>query len=169
VQADGERVAFVVRVAEVSELRALTIAEAGPAASGFGLHRIPVYDVRLVQSRHPLMLPLPYRLADNPDASAQAFHTLIGLTDREHLACLFVNAQHEINGAHVAAMGGQSRINAIDARVIFRAALAACAAGIVLGHYVPRHIMPVLFPLRLCLRSALMQPHGAGSCSAEGT
>jgi len=113
----------------------LTIAEAGPAPSGFGLHRIPVYDVRLVQSRRPLMLP--YRLADNPDASARAFHTLIGLTDREHLACLFVNAQHEINGAHVAAIGGQGRINNIDPRVIFRAALAACAAAIVLGHNHP--------------------------------
>jgi DNA repair protein RadC len=116
-------------------LPALTIAEAGPAPSGFGLHRIPVYDVKLVQSRRPLMLP--YRLADNPDASARAFHTLIGLTDREHLACLFVNAQHEINGAHVAAIGGQGRINNIDPRVIFRAALAACATAIVLGHNHP--------------------------------
>jgi hypothetical protein len=42
-------------------------------------------------------------------------------------------------------------IASVDVQTIFRAALAACASAIVLGHYVPRHIMSVLFPPRLCV------------------
>jgi hypothetical protein len=36
--------------------------------------------------------------------------------------------------------------------MVFRAAISACASAIVLGHYVPRHIMSVLLPFRLCGR-----------------
>jgi DNA repair protein RadC len=99
------------------------------------LHRIPVYDVRLVQSRRPL------RLAEttlaHPEASARALHSLIGLTDREHLAVMFLNGQHGILGAHVAAVGGQQGIGHVDGRVILRAALLACASAMVLGHNHP--------------------------------
>ena len=93
---------------------------------------IPVYDVRLVRARRPL------RLAEasvgDSRTSARVLHALIGLTDREHLVCLFLNAQHGITGSHIAAVGAQHVIGAVDVRVIMRAALAACAAAIVLGH-----------------------------------
>jgi DNA repair protein RadC len=96
---------------------------------------VPVYEVRLVQSRRPL------RLAETTltDArtSARAFHVLIARTDREHFAALFLNANHQITGAHVVAIGAQHAIASIDARALFRAALAACASAIVLGHNHP--------------------------------
>jgi DNA repair protein RadC len=76
--------------------------------------------------------------------AARALYALIGLTDREHFACLFLNGNHCVTGAHIAAIGGQHAIGGIDVRVILRAALAACASAIVLGHYVPRHIMSLL-------------------------
>jgi DNA repair protein RadC len=95
-------------------------------------HAIPVYEVRLVQSRRPLRLAEEC-IADGR-TSARVLHTFIGLTDREHLACLFVNGQNRVTGAHVVAIGGQHRINDVDVRVILRAALAACASALILGH-----------------------------------
>ena len=98
-------------------------------------HAIPVYEVRLVQSRRPLRLAEEC-IADGHTA-ARVLHAFIGLTDREHLACLFVNGHNRITGAHIAAVGGQHLIGAVDVRVILRAALAACASSLVLGHNHP--------------------------------
>ncbi len=108
------------------------------------LHKVPVYQVRLVKA------PRPPKLAEvtlaGPEPAARAIHALIALTDREHLAALFINGANQITGAHVVSIGAQYCIGTIDVRVIFRAALAACASAIVLGHYVPRHIIAILFP-----------------------
>jgi DNA repair protein RadC len=73
-------------------------------------------------------------------------HAMLGLTDREYFAALFINGAHQVTGAHVVAIGGQQGIGTIEARTVFRAAIAACAVALILGHYVPRNIMPVLFP-----------------------
>jgi hypothetical protein len=78
---------------------------------------------------------------------------MLGLTDREHFAALFLNGMHQVTGAHIVAVGGQHGIGTIEARTVFRAAIAACASGVVLGHYVPRNIMPPLLPTGLCARS----------------
>jgi DNA repair protein RadC len=64
------------------------------------------------------------------------------MIDRDHLAALFVNGTHQITGAHVIAVGAQHGIGAVDVRVVFRAALAACANAIVLGHNHPSEIRP---------------------------
>jgi DNA repair protein RadC len=99
------------------------------------LQKVPVYEVRLVQSRRPL------RLAEttltNSTTSARALHALIGLTDREHFAALFVNTNNQVTGAHIVAIGAQHAIASVDVRAIFRAALAACASALVLGHNHP--------------------------------
>lgn len=100
-----------------------------------GLYRIRVYDVRLVQSRRPFSLNT--RFASESRTAASAFQSLIAMTDREHMACLFLNGNHEITGAHIVAIGAQSTIGGIDPRVIFRAAFMACASAVVLGHNHP--------------------------------
>ncbi|MGO9835091.1 MAG: JAB domain-containing protein, partial [Polyangiaceae bacterium] len=82
--------------------------------------------------------------------SARALHALIALTDREHFAALFVNGNHHVTGAHIVAIGAQHAIASIDVRAIFRAALAACASALVLGHSVPGNRMSVLLPNALC-------------------
>jgi DNA repair protein RadC len=99
------------------------------------LHKIPVYEVRLVQSRRPLRLAE----ATLPDAeyAGRTMHRLLGLTDREHLAALFLNGHHRVTGAHVIAVGGQHGIGTIEARTVFRAAIAACASAVILGHNHP--------------------------------
>jgi DNA repair protein RadC len=106
-----------------------------PIARKTPLHKIPVYEVRLVPSRRPLRLA--EASVDHPEAAARALHGLIGATDREHLACLFINAGNSILGAHIAAIGAQHMIGAIDPRVIMRAALAACASAMIVGHNHP--------------------------------
>ncbi len=39
-----------------------------------------------------------------------------------------------MTGAHIAAIGAQHAISAIDGRVILRAALVACASAMIVGH-----------------------------------
>lgn len=121
-----------------------------PASS----HRIPVYDVRLVQSRKPLRLA--ETSLDHSGSTARALHALIGLTDREHFACLFVNARNDIVGAHIAAVGAQHAIGAIDPRAILRTALAACASAMVIGHNHPSGD-PTPSPQDLATTANLMQ------------
>lgn len=96
------------------------------------MHTVPVYDVRLVKARRPLRLAETHIFDSH--VAARALYGLIAMTDREHLAALFVNGTHQITGAHVIAVGAQHSIGAVDIRVVFRAALAACASAIVLGH-----------------------------------
>jgi DNA repair protein RadC len=98
-------------------------------------HAIPIYEVRLVASRKPLRLA--ESVVPESKSAARVLYDLIALTDREHLACLFLDGLHHITGAHIAAIGGQHNIAGVDLRVIFRAALAACASAIVLGHNHP--------------------------------
>lgn len=99
------------------------------------LQKVPIYEVRLVQSRRPLRLA--ETVLSNSSTAARAFHALIALTDREHFAALFVNGNHQITGAHIVAIGAQHAIASVDVRAIFRAALAACASAIVLSHNHP--------------------------------
>ena len=99
------------------------------------LQKIPVYEIRLVQSRRPLRLAE----ATLPDAeyAGRTMHAMLGLTDREHFAALFVNGTHQVTGAHVVAIGGQHGIGTIESRTVFRAAIAACASAVILGHNHP--------------------------------
>ena len=112
------------------------------------LQKIPVYEVRLVRSRRPLRLA--EATVSDGELAAKALHALIGLTDREHFAALFLNGLHQVTGAHVIAVGGQHGIGTIEARTVFRAAITACASGVVLCHSVPGHRMTLLLPCRLC-------------------
>jgi DNA repair protein RadC len=99
------------------------------------LQTIRVYEVRLVQSRRPLKLA--ERIVSNEARAANTLHAMLGLTDREHFAALFVNGLHQITGAHVVAIGGQHGIGTIECKTVFRAAIAACAAGLIVGHNHP--------------------------------
>lgn len=105
-----------------------------PTTRKLSLQKVPVYEVRLVQARRPLRLAE----ATVPDAgyAGRTMHALLGLTDREHFAALFLDGHHHVTGAHVIAVGGQHGIGAIEARTVFRAAITACASAIVVGHFV---------------------------------
>ena len=97
--------------------------------------KIPVYEIRLIQSRRPLRLA--EATVSDGQLAARTLHAMLGLTDREHFAAVFLNGHHQVTGAHVVAIGGQHGIGTIEARTVFRAAITACASGIVLGHNHP--------------------------------
>lgn len=99
------------------------------------LQKIPVYDIKLVQNRRPLRLA--EATVSDGELAARTMHALLGLTDREHFAALFLNGNHHVTGAHVIAVGGQHGIGTIEARTVFRAAITACASAVVLGHNHP--------------------------------
>jgi DNA repair protein RadC len=109
-----------------------------------------VYEIRLVQARRALQVAEP--IVSDAQLAARTMYQLLGLTDREHVAALFLNGRHHITGAHVVAIGGQHGVGTLEPRTVFRAAIQACASAVILGHYVPRNIMPLLFPPRLCSR-----------------
>ena len=99
------------------------------------IQKIPVYEVRLVQARRPLRLAEP--TASDSELAARTLHAMLGVTDREHFAALFLNNVHRITGAHVVAIGGQQGIGTIEPRTVFRAAISACAVAVVVGHNHP--------------------------------
>ena len=99
------------------------------------LQKIPVYEVRLVPARRALRVA--ESTVSNEELAARTLHAMLGLTDREHFAALFLNCQHRITGAHVVAIGGQQGIGTIEARTVFRAAISACAGAIIMGHNHP--------------------------------
>jgi DNA repair protein RadC len=99
------------------------------------LTKIPVYEVRLIQARRTLRLAEP--TVCDPNLAAKTMHAMLGLTDREHFAALFLDGRHNITGANVIAVGGQHGIGTIEPRTVFRAAVAACCSAVVLGHNHP--------------------------------
>jgi DNA repair protein RadC len=99
------------------------------------LTNIPVYEVRLVRSRRPLRLA--ESIVPHAGVAAWTMHTMLGMTDREHFAALFINGNHHVCGAHVIAVGGQHGIGTIEPRTVFRAAIAACSSALILGHNHP--------------------------------
>jgi DNA repair protein RadC len=130
------------------------------------LTKVPVYNVRLVQAR---ALRLAEPVIAHAFTAARTMHAMLGLTDREHFAALFVNGTHQVTGAHVVAIGGQQGIGTIEPRTVFRAAIVACACGIVLGHYVPRHIMRLLLPVPFCCRLSTQPRSGPRRTSGMAT
>ena len=102
--------------------------------TGPTVHKIAVYDVKLVKARKPLTL----REESAPDSShaARVLHDLIGMADREQFAVLFLGPHHEIQGVQVAAIGGQSTCN-VDVRTVLRGAILASASAVILAHNHP--------------------------------
>ncbi len=104
------------------------------------------FSPELVAERRAMREELAEASVSDAQLAARTMHAMIGLTDREHFAALFLNVQHDITGAHVVAIGGQHGIGTIEARTVFRAAITACATAVILSHYAPRRIMAVLLP-----------------------
>ena len=88
-----------------------------------------------VQARRPLRLAEP--TASDSELAARTLHAMLALTDREHFAALFLNSIHRITGAHFVAVGGQQGVGTIEPRTVFRAAISACAAALIIGHNHP--------------------------------
>jgi DNA repair protein RadC len=97
--------------------------------------RVPVWGVRLFRER-TLAYGCEGESAEHSVAVKALLHKLIGANDRETLAVVFLDAKLVVTGCHVAAIGGQSAMG-VAMREVFRAAVLAGAAAIVVGHNHP--------------------------------
>lgn len=74
----------------------------------------------------------PYTVA-TPAAAASVFYNLIGAADREHFAVLLLDNRHRMTHAHIVSRGtAQSTL--VHPREVFKAAVLANAAALIIGH-----------------------------------
>jgi DNA repair protein RadC len=72
-----------------------------------------------------------------------------GKQEREHFALMLLDSQHKVLECSVL-FSGTIDGAAIYPREVVKAALYANAAGVILAHYVTRHIMRLMCPPSLC-------------------
>ena len=70
------------------------------------------------------------------DEAALVFHSLIGGSDREKFAALYLNARHVVTHAHIVSIG-TSQSSLVHPREVFKGAILANAAAILVGHNHP--------------------------------
>ena len=117
-----------------------------------------------------------------PAASAALLHELIGESDREEFVALLLNARHRVTHAHVVSRGALQSTT-VHPREVFKAAVLANAAALVVGHNHPSgdprespedkamaarlREVGTLLGIEL-LDSIIVTPHGAYYSMSEG-
>lgn len=95
--------------------------------------KVPIFKVRLVRDH---LASFPSGIVEDPKATAEFFHRMIGMTDREHLAALFVGPVGRPTGASIIAVGTLNKVST-HMRETFKAAVLAGAESIILAHNHP--------------------------------
>jgi DNA repair protein RadC len=96
------------------------------------LGRVPVYRVELVKDR-TRKLKTSVR---TPDDAADIFSEYLANVDREHMVVLLLNTKGKVLGLHVASIGDLNSA-IVSPREIFKVAILANAASIIVGHNHP--------------------------------
>lgn len=91
--------------------------------------------VRLVETQLTLAAPNGKAVL-SPGDGAALLHRVIGRSDREEFAVLLLNARHRVTHAQVVSRGTLSNTT-VHPREVFKAAILANAAAIVVGHNHP--------------------------------
>jgi DNA repair protein RadC len=95
---------------------------------------MPIPVIRCVrESRAPYDRRTALR---GPEDAARAARAVIGDPDREHFLTIHLDRKHRILSAEITAIGTQSAV-LVGPREIFRAAIAADAAGLIVAHNHP--------------------------------
>jgi DNA repair protein RadC len=76
------------------------------------------------------------RLLSGPAVCAALLHELVGLSDREEFVALLLNARHRVTHAHRVSRGTLVSAS-VHPREVFKAAVLANAAAMVVGHNHP--------------------------------
>ena len=93
--------------------------------------------IRLIDTRLDTAgLTAEFGTVATPRAAASILHHLIGEADCEHFAALFLNGKHRITHAHIVSRG-TAQTAPVHPREVFKAAVLANAAAIVVGHNHP--------------------------------
>lgn len=92
-----------------------------------------VYSLKLVKDRS---VRFPIREISSPGPAASLVRKLIAEAPSEHMVVVFLDAANQVTGTTIAVSGGSHGLN-VTPRDLFRAAIIANAAGVVLGHNHP--------------------------------
>ena len=108
--------------------------EHNPEALQQRQYRIPVYGVTLVREGSLSQLERP-RITDPTDA-VRILNAYLHNADREHLVALFLNAKNHIIGINTVSVGSLTS-SIVHPREVFKPAILANAAALILGHNHP--------------------------------
>ena len=108
------------------------------------------------------------RLLSNPTDAASVLMELLQDEPAEVFGILCLTTKLRVIAYHEVSRGTLDSTSA-HPRDVFRAAILANAASIVLAHYVPRHIMRVMCPESLCAGVSARAPTSAARRSKKDT
>lgn len=94
---------------------------------------LPIVAVRLVREGR---LPTGQTALSRPSAARDLLYTYLSDADREHFVVLLLNTKHKFIGVHTAHMGTLNSCP-VAGRDMFKAAILANAAAIIVGHNHP--------------------------------
>lgn len=94
---------------------------------------VPIFTLKLVRGRS---IRYPSATVSNHLQAAHVMDLYLRDKDCEHLIVIMIDAQNQMIGLHMVAVGGISGLN-LQLRDIFKAAIAARASSIILGHNHP--------------------------------
>ncbi len=97
------------------------------------MNRIPIYRVQLVRDGS---CKLGGHDCSSPADAADLFRALVGDADREHLVAMFLDTQNRFIGVHTISIG-TLEVTVVHPREVFKAAILANAASMVLAHNHP--------------------------------
>lgn len=97
------------------------------------VYRIPVYSVRLVRDRTDKS---PVKKIRTPGDAFLYLRDYFAEADRELFVVLFLDTQNQIRGAHTVTVGTLDA-SLVHPREVFKAAILASAASIILAHNHP--------------------------------
>lgn len=96
-------------------------------------YRINAYTVELVRDASILA---DSKIADEPSKVADIFRAFIGNTDREIFAAILTDSRNKVIGINQVSVGTLSA-SLVHPREVFKPAILACAAAIVVAHNHP--------------------------------
>jgi DNA repair protein RadC len=97
------------------------------------MYRIPIYQVRLVRDGSQRA---ERKKVNAPATAAEVLHQYLSEADREHFVVLLLDTQNQIIGIHTVTVGTLDA-SLVHPREVFKPALLANAASIVLAHNHP--------------------------------
>lgn len=93
--------------------------------------------IRMLETRLASTGPIPVTVVLTcPRDAATILHEIIGDADREHFVALYLNSRHVITHAHVVSCG-TTQSAPVHPREVFKGAVLANAAAMVVGHNHP--------------------------------
>ena len=108
----------------------------------------PLYVCELTKRRYRGRVPKPVR---GPDDVVALIGKRLRIESREHFLALLLNARHECVAIETVSIGSLNG-SIVHPREVFRPAVLASAASIIVVHYVTHHIMDLMCSVALCGR-----------------